>query len=213
MTVSVISVAARGEDDISVTLEIKDGERIQRQCFLLSATIFADLGIRLGECDRDTFDTICGAAEQYRAVKRGLSILGYGTCSEKMLCSKLVAKGFSKDLAKAAAAELSERGFLNDLENAHREAERCVAKLWGRRRIASHLMQRGYSDTAIKSAFYALEDSGVDFTQLCAERLRNSVNMIPADPVARQKLMAGLSRYGFSGAEIRDAMGSVNKNL
>ena len=43
MTVSVLSAVARGEDEILVTLERREGENFQREKYLLSAMLFADL--------------------------------------------------------------------------------------------------------------------------------------------------------------------------
>ena len=105
MTVSVLSVSARGNDEIAVTIEIKEGEMSQRECFLLSARLFADLRISVGECGRECFDAVSEAAELYRAVKKGLSLLSYGSSSKKALHRKLTMKGFSKEIAAQAVKE------------------------------------------------------------------------------------------------------------
>lgn len=206
MTVSVLSVSARGDSEIAVTIEIREGERTQRECFLLSTRMFADLRVTVGECDRETFEAVSDASELYRATKKGLSLLGYGACSEKMLRRKLVSKGISKDIAAAAVRELSAEGYIDERSDAEREAERCVDKLWGRKRISAHLYEKGYSAEAVRAAIYALEDRGTDFSQVCADRLRKSVDTLPDDPKSMQKLIASLMRYGFSGNEIKEAV-------
>ena len=206
MTVSVLSISARGEREIAVTFEIRNGELAQKECFLLSASVFADLRLAVGECDRDTFDAVSDAAELYRATKKGLSLLGYGASSQKALYRKLVLKGFSKDIAQRATLELSESGYINENSDAVREAERGVSKLWGKKRIIAHLRSKGYPDEAIKEAVYSLEDSGIDFAQLCAERLERDIDSLPRDPKEMQKLVASLMRYGFSGGEIKKAI-------
>ena len=63
MTVSILSISARGDSEIAVTFELREGELRQKECFLLSASVFADLHLTVGECDRDTFDTVSEAAE------------------------------------------------------------------------------------------------------------------------------------------------------
>ena len=93
MTVSLLSISARSDTEIAVTFEIRDGEHSQRECFILPTAAVADLGLRVGECDRGHFDAVCRVSELYRARKKGLSILSYGTCSEKSLFRKLVTKG------------------------------------------------------------------------------------------------------------------------
>lgn len=206
MTVAILSVSARTDEEIAVTFEIRDGEHSQRECFILSATLFADMGLSVGECDRECFDAVCEAALLYRAKKRGLNILGYGTSSEKGLVRKLTAKGFSKATAEAAVSQLSAEGYINADGDALREAEKCISKLWGKKRIAATLYQKGYSDSSVKRAIFALEDGGVDFSELCAERLRRTVDELPRDPMEKQKLIASLIRYGFSSDDIREAV-------
>ena len=72
MTVSVVSAAARGDDEIVVSLEIKDSDHVQREKYVVSAALFADLGIRVGACDRELFDRICHASQVYSAEKRAV---------------------------------------------------------------------------------------------------------------------------------------------
>lgn len=211
MVVSVLSISARGDDEVAVTLEIKEGELSQRETFLVSPRILADLRIKVGECDRESFDRVAEASEIYRAVKKGLSLLSFGRCSKRTLVRKLALKGFSKERAVEAVEELSRLGYIDEYSDAQREAERCVEKLWGEARIRHQLYEKGYTDDAVNAALYALEDNGVDFFELCAERLGRTVDSIPADPKDRQKLVATLIRYGFSNSQIREAVRNFKK--
>ena len=206
MTVSVLSVSARGDGEVAVTFEIKDGNNFQRECFVLSAELYADLRVKVGEATREIFDAVAEAAELYRAVKKGLSLLSYGSSSEKALVRKLVQKGFSQEISRLAVEELRQGGYVNELEDAFREAERSVAKLWGRKRIVAHLYEKGFSAEAVKSAIYAIEDSGVDFADVCADRLRQKYTDLPTDVSEKQKLIASLMRYGFSSSDIKQAL-------
>ena len=206
MVISVLSAVARGDNEIVVTLEIKDGANFQRERYLLSVGLFADLGIRVGECDRDYYDAICRASKVYTAEKRGLNILGYGACSEKALYMKLVSRGTPKDIAAEAVERIVAQGYMNSDGDALREAQRCVAKRWGQKRIVAHLRSKGYADESVKRAIYALEDEGADFTQVCLERLKATYSALPTDREDMRKLVAALSRYGFSTSEIREAI-------
>ena len=94
MQIFITSVAASGNDDIAVSAEIREGEQIQREKFVISADIYATLGISKGECDRELYDLLEGEARICAAYKRALYILGYGSCSMRAMVSKLVAKGF-----------------------------------------------------------------------------------------------------------------------
>lgn len=206
MTVAIVSLSARGESGIAVCFELSDGEHRQRETFTVDSRAVADLSLKVGICDRELFDKVSYESLVYNAVKRGANILGYGACSEKMLVRKLGSKGIKPEIAKKAAEELVRRGYMNPQADAAREAQKCALKLWGRKRIAAELFHKGYSDENVRSALYSLEDEGVDFDDLCAERIRNSVDEIPTDPAKRQKLIASLQRYGFSSSEIKEGL-------
>ena len=210
MTVTILSLAVRGEDEIAVTFALREGEHSDTETFTVSAADVADLRLRRGEIDRETFDAVSHRAEIRRARKQGLYLLGYGACSRRTLCEKLTRKGFSKEIAAEAVAALCRDGYLNPTADALREAQRGVAKLWGKRRIAAALFEKGYDNAEIQAALFSLEDEGVDYTEVCAERIRRTMPDLPADPAARRKRIVSLERYGFSHSEIREAFEQVN---
>ena len=210
MTISIVALSARGED-VSVTFEIREGEHIQKESFLLSAARVADLRLTCGEVTTECYDTVSYGARIDRAVGRGLYLLGYGSCSEKTLVRKLVTKGEEKDVAREAVAILRQGGYVNEFTDAVREAERCVAKEWGKRRIIATLRAKGFPDDAVREALNALEDEGVDYVTLCRDRIRRQVSVVPSEPAKKQKLIAALMRYGFSASEIREAFSLLNE--
>lgn len=203
MTIRLLSLSDRGGEEISVSFALQSGEYIEKKKFLLSTTQVADLGLRVGDCERECYDAVEYAAKLHFAIKRALTTLGYGSCSEKMLCRKLVMKGVERGVAEDAVAELCERGLLDSSASAVREVEKCIAKLWGRRRIVATLYEKGYSDRTIKEALSVLAE--VDEVELCVKRLEKQASEIPTDPTERKKLIASLERYGFSSAQIREA--------
>ena len=211
MTVTILSLSARGSEEVAVTFELREGEHSQRETFLIPVSLVVDLRLCVGECDRACYDAVCYGAEVFRAVRRGLSILGYGSCSERALCRKLMAKGTAREIAEEAVRQLSRMGYLNGGADALREAERCVAKHWGKRRIAATLFSKGYDQEYVRDALDALEDEGVEYSQLCAERIRMQVGVVPSEPAARRKLIASLERYGFTSSEIREAFRIVTQ--
>ena len=206
MTVTVVSLLSRGERGIEVCFEISDGEHIDKETFLVGIDTVATLNIKKGECDKELFDKVSEASRLYSAVRRGTNILGYGACSEKGLTRKLIAKGEDPAVVACAVKELVKRGYIDPHADAAREAEKCARKLWGKRRIVAELYKKGYSEDSVKNALYSLEDNEVDFVEICAERIRMTVKELPSDPMAKRKLTMGLQRYGFSLAEIKEAM-------
>ena len=211
MQIFITSIAASGNDDIAVSLEIREGEQIQRERFVVSAEVYASLGISKGVCDRELYDLLEGEARICAAYKRGLYILGYGSCSMRAMVSKLVAKGFDKTDASVAVERLESRGLLVEESNARREAERCAAKLWGETRIASHLRSKGYSGESVKDALFALEDNGVDFEANCLKLVESKCHggALPSERSELQKLIASVMRYGYSSCEVKHALSQI----
>lgn len=213
MTVSIVSLAPRSERELMAVFAIRSGEHIQKESFLISAEFARVHALTEGECDRSCYEAVEHHARVYHALKCGMRALSFGTCSPKRLLQKLTEKGMERSVAREAIRELCRLGYMNPSADALREAERCVAKEWGKKRIVSDLYAKGYSESEVRDALFGLEDAEVDFSALCAERIRKQVGVVPSEPVERQKLVASLERYGFSYSEIREAFRQVEESV
>ena len=205
MTIIVTSLSVHAKDEIAVSVEISDGEHTQRERLIISSAQCAELGIIQGEIDRDIYDSILYSSKVHTAVRQGLSILSYGTCSERALVRKLISRGNTHEIAENALNELRESGYISEDSDAAREAERGAIKLWGRMRITAALREKGYSDASIKYALSHLRSSGVDFVENCAILISRKWGEIPSDQNERRKMIAAVMRYGYSTDEIRAA--------
>ena len=204
MTVTITSISAlSGGAEIALGVRISEGERFETRTLVLLARQYAELRPERGDIDCDRFELLLSEAEICSAVKRGMNILGFGACSEKNLVLKLRSRGFSRDAASSAARYLSELGYIKETDDALREAQKCLRKLWGRRRIAAALCEKGYTKDALSAALDELED--VDFAKNCAELIETRFRGLPEDADDRRKLVASLTRYGYSSAEIKEA--------
>ena len=146
ITVSCISARSGGEEmEISFRLLDDTGERECKESFIISAEQYLTIGVSKGDADEDTYDEIGHAATVWNAVKRGMSVLSYGACSQKALRVKLCAKGIDKEIAAEAAERLVAMGLIRENEDAARAAEKMAARLWGKRRISAGLYEKGYS--------------------------------------------------------------------
>jgi len=121
----------------------------------------------------------------------------------KTLVDKLRHRGFSDEVAEYAASYMQKNGYLKENNDAEREAECCVEKLWGKKRIMMHLHQKGYDGEAFAAAMAYLET--VDFVELCVKLIRQKYRTLPKDEKERQKVIAGLVRHGYTFSEIKDA--------
>ena len=208
MRVSITSISATsGGEEIIVSFELAgDGAACREQRrFLISSKQYLVLGLSKGVCDTVTFDSVAHEAEVWSCVKKGMSLLGYGACSEKALMAKLVSKGFGRPTAEEAVEHIVARGLICAEEDATREAQRRVAKLWGRRRIIAALYEKGYSSEAVSAAMCSLEDEGVDFVQSCRRLIEKRYGGVPVDAAEIKKMTASLQRYGYSISEIKQA--------
>ena len=103
--------------------------------------------------------------EEYRAIKKALSLLSYSDKNRKAIYMRLVRLGFSREAAKKAVEYCLQNGFINE-EN---QLERLVSNeaninLRGPRYIKDKLASKGYSRTDIEVAIDRLVNSGeVDF--------------------------------------------------
>ena len=209
MQIEIVSFSAAGEDEIAISVELCEGENSERRRLVLPSSAYADMRLCRGECSEELYDAIESESKIYAAYKRGLYILGFGTCSERMLVSKLISKGFDKTVSRAAVARLSQKGFISEGDGALREAERCVAKLWGASRIRAHLSSKGYGIDAINKAMFALDDAGVDFLANCIKLIDTKCKVLPSDRGELQKLIASICRYGYSLGEVKAACTAV----
>ena len=209
MQIEICSLSAAGEDEIAVSIEMRAADRSEKRRLVIPSEIYIELGLAKGECSRELYDTLEREAEIYTAYRRGLAILGYGACSKRMLTSKLISKGIDRSIAGIAVEKIESRGYIAEDASARREAERCAAKLWGESRIRAHLNSKGYGKDAVDDAMFSLEDAGVDFEENCVKLVESKCKCIPTDKLAMQKLIASISRYGYSLSEVKNAINTV----
>lgn len=210
MTVTVTSITAKnGGAEFYVRVRISNGESSETRELFLLARQYAELRPERGEISEELFDELAAASEVCSAVKRGMYILGYGACSGKNMVNKLRAKGFDKETAIEAAEYLCELGYINENEDAAREAERALKKGWGRRRIAAMLCEKGYCSEAVENAMDSLRE--YDFSSACAAVVRKKFGSVPKDCEQRKKIFAALTRYGYSSTEIKNAISLIEE--
>ncbi len=191
--------------EVFLTVELREGEKCQKKCFTLPRAIFEGLSLPTPpeEITRENAYEIMSADEQYRAIKKAFDILAYGRNSVKTLTDKLRHRGFSDEVAAFAAEYMKRNGYLKEESDAEREAECCVEKLWGKKRIMMQLHQKGYSSEPFEAAMAYLET--VDFVELCVKLIRAKYRTLPKDEKERQKVISGLVRHGYSFSEIKEA--------
>ena len=199
-----------GGEETELYVEFSSGENFERKKFTVSAEMFFELGFSVNfagekEISREKCEEIAALAERHAAVKRGLSILSFGDNTKKGLANKLRNKGFSREASEEASEYLSAAGYINEAESAVLLArDMAEKKLYGERRIAAALSQKGFSREAISTA---AEETEVDFAEICRKRIEKMGGReLFAAKDTKQKAVAALLRYGFSYDDIKEAL-------
>jgi len=205
ITVRYLRAQSTGEA-ITVGVELTDTLRnlTEARRYCLQTELVGALNLHRGSISREKLDEVEAAAKISAAYTRALTILAYGANSAQALVLKLRQRGFEADAAAQAVKLLCERGYLREDNDARREAERCLAKGWGRRRIEQYLHQRGYEKEAAELAMSELE--GDDEVERCAKVAGRKSRTAPTDSKEKQKLIAYLIRQGYDMSTIRRAL-------
>ena len=178
-----------------VILGIADGE--DKKAFAVAKATYSSLGSpsRFHELSDEEISVIEAANDEYRALKKALSLLSYADNSEKNLTMKLRRSGFSKDTAEGAVREVVRLGYLKEDEQLRRLiVYEANSRLTGPLKIASKLMAKGYSSSAIRDIVDTLRSEGeVDFSENCRRLLEKK---LPDDATDEEKYKL-LKSYGY----------------
>ena len=205
-TCAVLSVTPAGEGEtVTVVLALPDpeGKRAQRVRFCLLVEQYAELGVKAGEITPEEADTLLDAGKLCGAIRRGISLLGYGDQSARRLAYKLTAKGVDRDTAARATAYLTEKGYIREDDTATLRAEQDLRKGWGERRIREDLIAHGFTHEAVEEAMEEL--SNTDWVETCAAAIRKKYGKIPEDKGERQKMLAAMMRLGYDTDTVKAA--------
>ena len=176
----------------------------EKKLFAIPETVARDLSLSRGEVTRELYLKIEAESKKFGAYRRGVGILGYGANSKRTLERKLRERGFDRDTAAQAVESLEENGYIDEDTDAYREAERCIAKLYGERRIYETLRRKGYGAPYSESLTLLLEQT--DFVESCAALIRKKYGKFPSERKDAEKAIGALSRYGYTLGQIKQAL-------
>ena len=204
MKIELISTLMVNEGkEVELVIETSEVYKMNTYRYTISREAYERLGLDAGELTREDVKALQYEEEKYRATKKAFDILAYGRNSVRTLALKLRHRNFSPSICEEVAALLRDKGYIREDEDVVREAEGCVQKHWGMRRILMHLHEKGYDNSAIGVAKEYLAE--VDFVEHCVLLIREKYGTIPKEDSERNKIMASLVRYGYSTTEIKNA--------
>lgn len=212
MIIEIKNITGTAQGDIiHLDIEMSDGIRnSQRVSFKLLASQYIDMRISKGPISESDYDTIAFESDVCEAYLRALGILAFAPNTAHTLKLKLRRRGFGAEVAEQTVKLLSDKGFIDDEAELEREIEHCLRKMWGGRRIISHLYQKGFDDETKARAENVLSE--VDFSKNCLRLLMQKCSFLPSDPSELRKVIAFLSRYGYTMSEIRYALSHFGKD-
>ncbi len=166
--------------------------------YSVPATYYRDIGspVRFSEVGIDVIDELSRLDDEYRALRRAMSILSHSDKSERMLARMLIMNsGFSREIAEGAVRECVRLGYLDEERQLERLIEKEVSlNLRGRAYIKRKLASKGYSLSKIDSAIDSLSESGVIDFHDSFERLA-----VKKGAYTDEEKKALKYKYGYTG--------------
>ena len=206
--VRILALSSSGSERITVRLSVFNPSGQEELEYVLLREHVEELTLSVGECDETVLPEIEYYAEVARAYSSACSSFAYAQSSVRALFNKLLQKGFPRDVCEDAMLCVRSRGFVNEDEIALRRAQIMVDKRWGRTRILMKLREEGFEEDALSSVLTYLSE--VDFCSNCAALIQKRFGALPDGRHERELMHASLSRMGYSGTEIKEAMKSLN---
>lgn len=192
----VSAVKRAGKDATSLTVALDGGGEVTLS---VPSSLYVRIGSPgVGDPLSDTAVTELAHASEYRlACRHALRILDYGDNNARTLRDKLTRKGISREIAAEAVEKMVALGYVREAEQAKRLAVGYARRnLWGKRKIVSALIAKGYSREDAEAAASEAEDE-VDFNEV----KKVLIKRCRARGMEDDKIRATLWRYGFGGED------------
>ncbi|MDD3249642.1 MAG: regulatory protein RecX [Smithella sp.] len=137
------------------------------------------------------------ALDPEAARHKAYQLLSLRPHSERELEKKLLGKGFAKTIVKEALEKLHELKYLNDASFANGRARYlATGKLWGNRKIAACLREKGVDDFLIDDAITAARRE-LSEEEAIVLWLKKKVSKGQPDRKEKQKIFQSLMGRGF----------------
>ncbi len=180
----------------------------------LRFTVGAEFWRKLGFCEgakltEEEFSKIENAAKKSEAVSRALNVLARSNHSKSSLLKKLRFKyGIGAEYAEFAAEYCIRHEYIDETEQAEKFARSSAcSKLWGKERIVSELLAKGYPKEIAVSA--VLSVGNAEFERNLKKAILKKTKEPPEDYAEKMKLVSSLVRLGYGRSEIEKAMNGL----
>lgn len=161
------------------------------------------------ELSEEEWERLTEAASISHAKDKAVRLVSSRPRSKKQLTRKLVEHGAATEEAQAAVDWLEELGVVDDAAYAAALVRHYSARGYGAARIRQELRHRGVDRDLWEEALSQLPDSSELLPALVRKLSRGDLS----DPRQRKRVQDALLRRGFSYEEIRQAMGSFDREF
>ncbi|MBQ9773242.1 MAG: regulatory protein RecX [Clostridia bacterium] len=210
VTITVRALRAQHDGaEVLVQVLLDNGEHREQKSLPVTMEQYCELKPQKGQISEELYDRLEEASRLCQALRSGENLLSFGANSVQMLARKLMQRGYSREVAQAAAERLASRGLIDEEKDVRREVEKCLRKLWGQKRISAHLWSRGFASESLSGLSELFDE--VDFAANCALLIRKKYGTPPHDPDEHRRMVGSLCRYGYSIVEIREALRQFTK--
>ncbi|OGO90683.1 MAG: hypothetical protein A2Y17_03055 [Clostridiales bacterium GWF2_38_85] len=190
--------------DKDEVLLIIDSERI-----LFSLKNYSDFNIKEKDIiDNDIYEKICIRSEYHNCLKKAFRAISYSNISKKQLYRKLKSE-FSENIIVKVLDRLTEMHYINDAENAKRYAEIYQKRLYGKQRIITELMKRGFEREDIRIAVDELEVNQEEYNENIVLLIKKKFKEQKIDRENKQKVYLYLRNKGYSSSDISSAINRI----
>ena len=186
------------KDSNNVVVQIDDNESL-----ILSVDVFLKSGLKKNEeVSDDRFSALIKENRLFHIKKQALRYLARRLHSASELRIKLKQKRYENELIEDVVKELSDTGYLNDL-NFSREftEEKTRTKFWGKNRIKAELIKRGIRTEIITQIINEgfNEDDEYQKAMITAQKKIKTLKLKLNDEIElKRKLISFLSMRGYS---------------
>ena len=145
------------------------------------------------------------------ARRQAFAILSYGENNKKTLIQKLRQKGFNYEVCENIALYMEHRGYIDEKKQIGLLCESYLKKKYGKIKIINELVTKGYQREDVQE-YVQNELKDVKFALNCAYIIMNKFMPLPSvSSDDFKKMMGALMRYGYSFAEIKEALTIVTR--
>lgn len=172
-------------------------------------TFWLSLSIKeKSEIDEEEFAELESSILRRRAFNKAVDLLATREHSKKEIVTKLIQRGYDKEIAEETIEKLTYYGYIDDERFARLFAKELKErKKYGLGRIKQELFRKGIEREIIENVLCEFEEDPIEEIK---ELLLKKYPHFSQDEKSKNRAVNGLLRYGYRIHDIKNAMNSFD---